>query len=61
MFHFYTSWKSQKTKGWLVFWLFQGVYKLDIGLKWVKDGLHGAASIFCLQRIWKFQLMDLHA
>ena len=29
MSHFYTSWKRQKT-------YFQGVWKCDIGLKWVK-------------------------
>ena len=30
MFHFYTPWKRQKA------WRFQGAYKWDIGLKWVK-------------------------
>ena len=30
MFHFYTPWKHQKTGG------FQGVYKWNIGWKWVK-------------------------
>ena len=31
MSHFCTPWKRQKTYG------FQGVYKHDIGLKWVND------------------------
>ena len=30
MLHFYTPWKSQKSKG------FQGVKKYNIGQKWVK-------------------------
>ena len=33
MFHFYTPWKHQKTRG---FWCFQGVSKEISGMKWVK-------------------------
>ena len=32
VFHFYNPWERQKTKG---FWRFQGLEKVNIGLKWV--------------------------